>query len=56
MREHGLQVKWYLLPSPPPDIESLLGDYIENHMQGVDDDEVIAAIEEDYGLATGYGV
>jgi hypothetical protein len=28
----------------------MLGDYIVNHMRGVDDDEVIAAIEEDYGL------
>lgn len=51
LREHGVQIKWYLTPSPPPDVESLLGDYIENHMRGVDDNEVIAAIEEDYGLA-----
>ncbi len=51
LREHGVQVTWYLEPSPPPDVESLLADYIENHMQGVDDDEVITAIKEDYGLA-----
>ena len=52
LREHGVEVTWTLIPSPPHGTEGLLGGYIETYMMdGLDERAVIAAIEEDYGLA-----